>query len=111
MKDISLVIGSTLLIGVTVLDNADQLLEKIQIFGTVYDINSKNLTILINGSKRKYTVPTNLNNIEKTRPGQLKLKTSDMTIEPEFTSNWTISLSSNEQLNLVKSRGFSAKQA
>ncbi len=107
MKEIDSVLNKTLLIGVTVLDNEEQLVEQFQTYGIVIFVDSDGITI-----KRKnmpnFVIPPDFNNIFDAEPGDYNLRETGETVsDPDFISTWTVNCASRDEVGNFKEHGFS----
>src|SRR5689334_12791825 len=66
-------IGKHLLFGITYLDHNENVVEQVQLHGTITRIDESAITIRLNGSDEEFTLPPDLNAINEAAPGEYRL--------------------------------------
>lgn len=80
-------VGSTLLIGITHLDNAGKLVEREQVFGTVEDVSERAGIKLIRSDGEPYTIAPVLDAIEVGEIGSYRFSEEGELVEnPDFVA-------------------------
>lgn len=107
MKEVSDLIGKVLLIGITLLDDNEELIEQFQVFGEIIRCNSDGVVIHKNGTNQEFTIPPDFENITLAQPGEYKLRsTGEVVTDPDYISSWTVNNSSHERAEEYKKIGF-----
>ena len=84
-------IGKTVLIGITRLDHADELIEKTEKFGRIVDVDPHTGIRVDVGEPELFTLPPNPEHFHDARPGVYRLRTTGETVhDPDLTTIWTI---------------------
>lgn len=85
-------LGRTLLVGITYLEQDGSIAERQQIFGTVQSCNAKTgIVITLKESGETFTVAPILEAIEPAKPGVYQMKDSDnVIINPDFTAMFSV---------------------
>lgn len=85
-------IGSTLLVGLTYVDNEGVLLGRHQVFGIVETVDARNgIVIRTRDEGERFTVAPFLDAIEVGEPGLYRLRDHERTVEdPDFTALFTV---------------------
>lgn len=105
--DINSLIGKVLLIGVTLLDKNENVLEQIQVFGPIKRIDGNGVVIKRNVSGADLVIPPDFENIHKAKTGEYKLRsTGEVVIDPDFVSSWTVHCANSEMVNSYHQNGF-----
>lgn len=93
MSDITFehLIGKVILIGVTYVDRADNVLDRKQWWGIVEAASSDvGICVALKNSSDPCTLPPDLNALRRAPPGEYRLKESGQIIQdPDFLTTWT----------------------
>jgi len=79
-------LNKTIITGITYMNEEDELVERKQFFGTIVRINEKEgVVIKLANSSEEISVPPQLDNIEKAKPGEYRLKsTGEVIVDPDY---------------------------
>jgi hypothetical protein len=111
MKSIDSLLDKILLIGITVLDNNDELITQIQVYGPVIKSNADGIVICRNQTQKEFTIPPDFDNVSEAQPGEYKLRsTGEIIIDPDYLSSWTVRCSSKDQVKQYSEVGFGGYQ-
>ncbi len=87
-------VGSTVLIGLTVMDRNGRLSEERQLHGVVVSVDRKNgFEIKLAGARagETYWLPPDLSSFKSADPGEYRLRsTGEVILDPDYLSTWTI---------------------
>ncbi|WP_040952044.1 hypothetical protein [Gorillibacterium massiliense] len=80
------------IIGITILDHEDNLLERHQLHGRINRIDDRGVYIHLNDDpNNEYTLPPDLNAFQEAPSGEYRLKkTGEVVVDPDFMTTWTI---------------------
>lgn len=80
------------IIGITVVDHDDTVIEQIQMHGDIERIDlEKGVFIRLSGSNEEYALPPDLDAFKKAPPGEYKFKsTGEVVVNPDYMTSWTI---------------------
>jgi hypothetical protein len=86
-------IGKHLLVGITYLDHEENVVEQVQLHGTITKIDETVIAIRLNDSDEEFTLPPDLDAIQEAAPGEYRLRsTGEVVINPDFLGSWTVIL-------------------
>ena len=102
------IIGKYLLIGITFLDDAGEVIEYFQIYGPIVVVdNSKGIVIEKTDGSRHFSIPPDMENRHPARKGQYRLRsTGEIVDDPDFISTWTVEKARPKMIDEYKSSGF-----
>ena len=86
-------IGKYILIGITTLDPAGDLVEQIQLHGSIISISIEGIKVSLEGKREgeTYILPPHLDSIKPGSLGSYTLRSTDEVIEaPDLITMWTI---------------------
>lgn len=86
-------VGKYILIGVTYLDHEGQLLEQIQMHGTVVSVSPDGIAIALGGLRtgESWVMPPVLDSISPANPGIYNLRSTGEIIEdPDLLATWSV---------------------
>ncbi len=85
-------IGKTILIGITYLDNSEVEIEKIQFWGTVtYADKQRGIVIKKANDGKDFVLPPDITAISPANPGKYRLRsTGEVIVNPDLLTTWTI---------------------
>jgi len=107
MKSIDSLLNKTLLIGITVLDDNDELITQIQVYGPVIRSNADGIVICRNQTQSEFTIPPDFDNVSEAKPGEYNLRsTGETVIDPDYLSSWTVRCGNKEQVKQYSEVGF-----
>jgi len=87
-KDIFM--GKTIIIGLTFLDNLNQEVERVQLSGTISEINEEGIFINLEEGGF-YTLPPDLSAIKVAPPGEYEFEsTGKVVVNPDYMTTWRI---------------------
>jgi len=108
MKEIGSLINKIMLVGITLLDERDELIEQVQVYGPIIRVSSEGIVILRNGTGAEFTIPPDFEYVSEAQPGEYRLRsTGEVVIDPDYTSSWTVRGASRESAELYAKSGFS----
>ena len=111
MKSIDSLLNKVLLIGITVLDDNDELITQIQVYGPVIRSNADGIVIRRNQTQSEFTIPPDFDNVFEAQPGEYKLRsTGETVVDPDYLSSWTVHCGNREQIKQYSELGFSGYQ-
>jgi len=111
MKSIDSLLDKIILIGITVLDDNDDLITQIQVYGPVIRSNAEGIVICRNQTQREFTIPPDFENVSEAKPGEYNLRsTGEKVVDPDYLSSWTVRCGNKEQAKLYSEVGFSGYQ-
>lgn len=84
-------IGKHLLFGITYLDHDENLIDQVQLHGTITRIEATIIAIRLHGSNEEFTLPPDLDAINEAPPGEYKLRSTGEVVEnPDLLATWTV---------------------
>lgn len=91
-RKIDSLLNKHLIIGLTILDHEENLIEQQQIHGDIIRINiHEGVVVRLSGTNEEYTLPPDLNAIRKAPPGEYRFRsTGEIVVNPDFMTMWTI---------------------
>ena len=99
--------GKRVIVGITMLDKAGALIEQFQVQGRVSDFSLRDGLVLTKPDGGRYTLPPTLAWLKPARPGEYRLRsTGDVVIDPDYLQSSTLSGSSAERVQELKTIGF-----
>lgn len=111
MKSIDGLTNKILLIGITVLDENEELITQIQVYGPVIRANADGIVILRNETHGEFVIPPDFDNVQKAQSGEYKLRsTGEVVIDPDYLSSWTVRCGSREEIQRYYDVGFAGYQ-
>ena len=101
-------IGKYVLIGITFLDEAGNLIEQFQTYGPIVLIDEiKGIVIEKTDGSGDFGIPPGLQNLRPAPRGQYRLRsTGEIVADPDFTSTWTVEKATPETIEGYKRSGF-----
>ena len=106
MLDINELYEKTLLIGITFVSEDDELIEQHQTYGRVEEIHSDYIRVRQNNGDL-FTLPTAFESLESAPAGEYSLRsTGEIVIDPDYTTTWTVTCKTNENIENNKKYGF-----
>ncbi len=108
MKEIGTLIDKVLLIGISLLDDKESLIEQIQVYGPIIKVDAKGIVIKRNGTGSEFVIPPDFEHINEAKPGEYRLRSSgEVVIDPDYISSWTVNDASPESVDSYSKNGFS----
>ena len=85
-------IGRHVLVGITYVDEADQVLEQKQVHGVVVRANrQEGIVFRLEPSGKEFTLPPFTGGFERAAPGEYRLRsTGEIVVDPDYTSTWSV---------------------
>lgn len=85
-------IGKRVLVGLTILDADEELLEQKQFHGTIVDADARRgIGIQLEQGEELYRLPPDLTSVHPAPPGTYRLRsTGEEVVDPDLLSTWTI---------------------
>ena len=91
MKEIGNLINKILLIGITLLDDQEGVIEQIQVYGPIIRVDANGVVIKRNGTNTEFVIPPDFDHISEANPGEYRLRsTGEVVIDPDYISSWTV---------------------
>lgn len=107
MKEISDLINKVLLIGITFVDEHDELVTQIQVYGPIVRVNAEGIVILRNGLATEFTIPPDFAHLSEAQPGEYRLSaTGEVVVNPDYISSWTVNSATPESIDEYEKFGF-----
>jgi hypothetical protein len=107
MNNIDRFTGKILLVGITLLDENEELIEQIQVYGPIIRIDEKGVIIKRNGCGSEFGIPSDFNNINEAKPGEYKLRsTGELVVNPDYISSWTVNKATKNSVDEYSKSGF-----
>jgi|SRR5438445_80496 len=93
-------IGKHLLVGITVLDHDESLIEQKQIHGNIVRVNEhEGIVLRIHNSNDEYKLPPDLNSLQEAPKGEFRLhSTGEIVVDPDLLTTWTLTKPKAEEL-------------
>lgn len=108
MKSIDSLLDKILLIGITVLDDNEELITQIQVYGPVIRADADGIVICRNQTQSEFTIPPDFENVSEAQPGEYNLRsTGETVVDPDYLSSWTVRCGNKEQVKQYSEVGFS----
>ena len=106
MIEINDLYGKVLLIGITFVTENNELIEQYQTHGKVEEIHRDYVRVKLNNGNL-FTLPTAFESLEEAPPGEYSLRsTGEIVIDPDYTTTWTVTCKSNDNIENNKKYGF-----
>lgn len=85
-------IGKHIIIGITIIDYKDDLVEQFQLHGNIIRINQETgVVVKLHNSDEEYTLPPDLSAIQEAPEGEYCFKlTGEVVVNPDLMTSWTI---------------------
>ena len=85
-------IGKHLLIGLTIQDHLDNVLDRVQLHGDIIRINSEEgVVVRLHPSGVEYAMPAILSAYEEAAPGEYHLQsTGEVVVDPDLMATWVV---------------------
>lgn len=86
------VVGKTILVGITHLDNKGALIEQIQFFGTIISADEhKGILIKKEKNDEEFALPPDISSISVANPGEYRLRsTGEIIVNPDLLTTWEV---------------------
>lgn len=108
VKTVDDLIGRTLLIGITVLNEEENVISQIQVYGPVVRVDGNGIVIERNETRREFTIPPDFDNVAEAQPGEYTLLSSgEVVVNPDYISSWTVKCGNEKQVAEYSEVGFS----
>lgn len=107
MEEIGNLIGKVLLVGITFLDDDEELIGQVQVFGPITRVDGNGVVIKRNGNGAKFSLPPDFSNILPADEGEYRLRsTGEVVVDPDYLSSWTVRGAKPGILEEYADRGF-----
>ena len=84
-------IGKRVLVGVSILNDGDEVVEQRQFAGTIVSVDPIEGIELARGDGSSYWLPPDGRSLEEASPGEYRLRsTGEVVLNPDYLSTWTI---------------------
>ena len=108
MEEIGSLIGKILLVGITLMDDEEQLIGQVQVYGAITHVDGSGIIIKRNGSGTEFYLPPDFSNILPADEGEYRLRsTGEVVVDPDYLSSWTVRGAKPESLEEYSNNGFS----
>jgi hypothetical protein len=96
-------IGKHLLIGVTYLDHAENILEQKQWYGTIIRVNDQEgIVIQRSDIEQEMKLPPGLRSLKEAPKGEYRMRsTGKIVVDPDFLTTWTVKRPPHEGEDVV----------
>ncbi len=95
------------LIGITIIDKNDQLIEEYQTSGTVKELTDEGIIKFIRPDNSLFQMPYDKESIRLAAPGEYREKeTGQVIVNPDYITIWTYKIKDIEHLKKIKSCGY-----
>jgi hypothetical protein len=90
-KMATLLVGKSILLGLTYLRQDGTLLRRVQLHGEVIRADDAGVAIRVAGSGEVYRLPPDLRGMKQAPVGEYRLKsTGEVVVNPDYVASWTI---------------------
>ena len=89
IDDVEHLLGKTLLVGVTYLDDHGAVERSVEFAGPVIAVDPL-VAIEVSGSPGPFTLPPEPDAFDAAGPGQYNLRNGEVVIDPDFLTIWTV---------------------
>lgn len=98
-KRVKSLLNKHIIIGLTYLDENEEIIERIQLHGIIIQVNkNEGVLVKLNNSDEEYNLPPDLSAIHEAPPGEYHFKTTgEVIINPDLMTTWTIHKSSSQE--------------
>ncbi|RXJ72395.1 hypothetical protein CS022_15705 [Veronia nyctiphanis] len=91
MKEINNLINKVLLIGISLVDDEENAIERIQIFGPIICVNAEGIVIRRNDTHTEFKIPPDFESLLPAAAGEYHLNTSgEIVTDPDYLCSWVI---------------------
>ena len=100
--------GRTLLVGLTILDQDEQALERVEVHGTISSVSEGGFLELQRADGRGvFRLPFDPNSLNAASPGEYRLRsTGEVVVDPDFTTVWSVKLVPGNSFEEIVEHGF-----
>ena len=101
-------IGKTVLVGLTLLDQQDAELSRTEVYGRITSADEDGFLEIARGDGRGiFRLPFDPKSLEPAAPGQYHLHTTGEVVDdPDFTTIWTVNLAEGQEQAELELHGF-----
>jgi hypothetical protein len=98
ISDLRDLLGKSVLVGITYLDDNDQVISQYQFHGRIESLDDDMVHVRVASSGEDFTLPPDPSAFIRAKPGNYRLRSSgDVVVDPDFTSVWTVSAPDPDQ--------------
>ena len=91
LPDLTVMIGKTVLVGVTYIDSSESVVDELQFAGVVLSVDP--LVTIHRGDLEPFTLPPERAAFDVAPPGEYRLRsTVEIVVDPDFVTSWTVSV-------------------
>lgn len=84
-------INKTIIVGLTYVNEKDEIVNREVIFGKIVSVNTDSIDICIDNSKKIFSLPPDVKAIKQAEKGDYFIRSTRETIKnPDYTSKWII---------------------
>jgi hypothetical protein len=99
--------GKVFLIGLTFIDQDEEIIEKYQTHGTVVRLTVDGFFKIRRADKSIFTIPYDRDTIKAAKEGEYREKaTGEIIKDPDFIMTWEIKTARNDDFEDIKKRGY-----
>lgn len=107
MKEIGSLINKVILVGITVLDENEELITQIQVYGPVIRVSAEGIVIKRNITATEFSIPPDFEHIIEAEEGEYRLRSSgEVVINPDYISSWIVRSNSDQEVEYYTNFGF-----
>ena len=107
LKEVSSLVGKSLLVGVTVLDESANVIEQFQVYGDIVRADGEGITFFREHSSTEFSIPPSFSNVIEADAGEYRLRSTGELVEnPDYLTTWTIYDGSRKRLDEYKNHGM-----
>jgi hypothetical protein len=100
-------IGKLFLIGISCVDENDNLIEQIQTSGNVKELTDEGILILTRSDNSIFKIPYDNENISIAEKGEYRERqTGIIVVDPDYITSWTITIHDEKHLDDIRTFGF-----
>lgn len=89
MDDVDQYIGKHLLAGITYLDHGENVIQQVQVHGTITRIDERGI-FFVQPDGEEFSLPPDLSSLRPAPPGSYRLRSTGEVVEnPDLLSSWT----------------------
>jgi len=105
-------LGKLLLIGLSILDEDDVLLERFETYGPIVVADAQQIVIEKADGSGRYAIPPVYDSLEEAEPGDYRLRSSGETVSnPDFTASFDIICPEGDSIASAITDGFLPPEA
>jgi hypothetical protein len=92
------IVGKTILMGLTYLDENEEVLKQVQFYGTVTSADENQGIAILKANNKDFFLPPDINSIVAAPAGEYKLRsTGEIIVDPDLLTTWTVTPPNSEE--------------